>query len=60
LVTLSPGGDHVKKELNGGMDSSVSDAVTEKQNSADLEYSEDNQAKNKIPDFVISSDQMPC
>jgi hypothetical protein len=50
----------VKKELDGGMNSSVSDAVTEKQDSANLEYSEDNQVKNKIPDFVISSDQMPC
>lgn len=50
----------MKKELDEGMDSSVSDAVNEKQDSANLEYSEDNHVKNKIPDFVISSDQMPC
>lgn len=52
----------MKKELNGGIDSSISDAeiATEKHDSVDGEYSKDNQAKNKMPDFVISSDQMPC
>ncbi len=52
----------MEKERNEGIDSSILDAErpTEKQDSSDIEDSKNNQAKNKMPDFVISSDQMPC
>lgn len=50
----------LKEKMQSSIDSSASDTIAEKQEPADVEYSEDNQAKNKIPDFVISSDQMPC
>lgn len=51
----------MEKERNEGMNSSIADAEIPagKQNSSDIEDSKNNQAKNKMPDFVISSDQMP-
>jgi hypothetical protein len=52
----------VEKERNEGMNSSISGAEipAEEQHSTDVENSKTNQVKNKMPDFVISSDQMPC
>ena len=52
----------VEKERNEGINSSISDAEipTEEQDSSAVEDSKNNQTKNKMPDFVISSDQMPC
>jgi hypothetical protein len=52
----------VKKDFAEGVDSNVSDAeiLTQKHDSAEAEYSNDTQVKHKMPDFVISSDQMPC
>lgn len=51
----------LKKELDEGMESSVSDTemFTENQDSADVTNSKEKQVKNKLQDFVISSNQLP-